>query len=138
MEGVRIGIVVTTLALGARLLSAQQPAQPDRGRMMMGDTAVAQQEMRMMDSMNLRLDSLVARMNKESGNKKVAAMAEVINELVAQRRAMQEHMRRMMQQQRSMMGDMMGEPAPAAKPQPMPPPDSSAADSGHAGHHPPQ
>jgi hypothetical protein len=86
---------------------------------MMSDTAVAQREMGMMDSMNLRLDTLVARMNRASGNMKVAAMAEVINELVAQRRAMQEHMRAMMQR-RSMMGNMRGNA----------PPDSSAADSG--------
>jgi hypothetical protein len=138
MNRKQIGLLLVGLSLGPGVLAAQQPGPPNRGGMMMSDTALAQQEMRMMDSMNLRLDSLAARMNKASGNKKVSAMAEVINELVAQRRAMQEHMRQMMRQRRSMMGDMTGAPAPAATPQPTPLPDSSAADSGHAGHHPPQ
>ena len=54
-------------------------------------------QMQMMDSLNARLDTLVSRMNRSSGNQKVTAMAEVINELVAQRKLMQEHMRQMMQ-----------------------------------------
>jgi hypothetical protein len=140
MNGMRIGTLVTVLVLGTQLLAAQQPGQPNRGGMMMADSAMAREQMRMMDSMNLRLDSLVARMNQASGNKKVNAMADVINELVAQRRSMQQRMRQMMERRRGMMGDMMGEVPPAAKPQPTPTPkpDSSAADSGHAGHHPPQ
>jgi hypothetical protein len=140
MNRVQIGLLLVGLSLGAGALAGQQPGPPNRGRMMMSDTALAQREMRMMDSLNLRLDTLVTRMNKASGKKKVAAMAEVITELVAQRRAMQEHMRQMMRQGRSMMGDMMGESQPVAKPQPTPAlrPDSSAADSGHAEHHPPQ
>jgi hypothetical protein len=49
-----------------------------------------------MDSLDQRLDSLVDRMNRAGGNQKVAAMAAVINELVAQRRLMRGHMRQMM------------------------------------------
>jgi hypothetical protein len=142
MNGIRIGTLVTVLALGTRLLAAQQPGPPNRGGMM-ADTGMAQQQMRIMDSMNLRLDSLVARMNQATGNKKVAALADVINELVSQRRAMQQHMRQMMQghmrqmmqERHGMMGDTMGEARQPTKRQPMPTPDSSAADSGHAGHH---
>jgi hypothetical protein len=66
-----------------------------------------QQHMRMMDSANARLDTLVQRMNRATGSAKVAAMAQVINELVAQRRAMQTHMREMMQSHGRMMGGGM-------------------------------
>jgi hypothetical protein len=134
MSGRQIATVMTVLALGARLVAAQQPAQPNRGGMM-ADTAMAQQQMKMMDSMNLRLDSLVTRMNQVSGNKKVAAMADVINELVAQRRAMQQHMHKMMERRGGMMGEMMGESLPSKRP-PMVRPESSSVDTGHAGHHP--
>ena len=104
--------VAAALALlaAARPLSAQQPearrpeaAPPGRG--MMGA-----QHMRMMDSADARLDTLVTRMNRATGNAKVAAMADVINELVAQRKAMRQHMRGMM---------MMPEAdSPGATPQP--------------------
>ena len=53
--------------------------------------------MMMMDSLNRRLDSLVDRMNRTSGNQKVQSMAAVINELVAQRKVMQERMHQMME-----------------------------------------
>jgi hypothetical protein len=72
----------------------------------------------MMDSLNTRLDSLVSRMNRATGNTKVAAMADVINELVAQRRAMHEHMRTMMQSREGM--PMMRHP-PMHRPPPAAP-----------------
>ena len=50
----------------------------------------------MIDSASARLDSLVQRMNQATGEKKVRAMADVINELVAQRRTMHARMERMM------------------------------------------
>jgi hypothetical protein len=59
--------------------------------------------MQMMDSLNARLDTLVSRMNRATGSRKVTAMAEVINELVAQRQVMHQHMRRMMESRRGMM-----------------------------------
>jgi len=140
MISTRIGMMVTVLSLSARLLAAQQPGPPKppgNAGGMMGDTAMAQrQQMRMMDSMTTRLDSLVGRMNKATGNTKVAAMADVINELVAQRKAMQAHMRRMMESRQGMMEHMMGGQPRAGQPQPPALADSSAADSGHAGHHP--
>jgi hypothetical protein len=52
--------------------------------------------MMMADSMDARLDTLVSAMNKASGDKKVQAMAAVINELVAQRKTMRAHMHQMM------------------------------------------
>jgi hypothetical protein len=58
-----------------------------------------------MDSLDRRLDSLVDVMNTAKGDKKVTAMAAVINELVDQRKAM-----------RRRVGQMMGPPAGAGRP----------------------
>jgi hypothetical protein len=44
-----------------------------------------------------RLDSLVTAMHQSKGDRKVAAMEKVIDELLAQRRAMADHMRYMME-----------------------------------------
>jgi hypothetical protein len=52
--------------------------------------------MKMMDSSEARLDQLVRAMNQATGPRRVQAMAEVINELVAQRKMMRAHMRGMM------------------------------------------
>jgi len=101
MKTTVIAAAVLTLILGAQGSAAQQPTQQmpqrvqamDSQRMRMMDS----QGMRMMDSMDARLDSLVTKMNRASGNAKVTAMAQVINELVAQRRTMRAHMREMMQ-----------------------------------------
>ena len=79
------------------------------------------QDMRMMDSLNTRLDTLVGRMNQAMGNNKMAAMAGVINEMVAQRKMMQQHMLQMMGSRSGKM-DMMKLRAPA--------------DTGHDEHHP--
>jgi hypothetical protein len=49
------------------------------------------------------MDSLAAAMNESTGNARIDAMAALLNELVAQHRAMHEHMREMM------MHRMMGE-----------------------------
>ena len=45
-----------------------------------------------MDSLDRRLDSLVGVMNQAKGDRKVTAMAAVINELVDQRKAMRRRM----------------------------------------------
>jgi predicted transcriptional regulator len=98
-------VALVTVLASTQALVAQQPEQraprdsAERGMKMMENM---QQQMRVMDSMNARLDTLVQRMNRASGNAKVPAMAQVINELVSQRRAMQRHMHRMMH------GRMMG------------------------------
>jgi hypothetical protein len=55
-----------------------------------------QQHAREMDSLDARLDSLVNRMNRSTGNARMEAMAAVLTELVAQRRAMRTHHREMM------------------------------------------
>ena len=52
--------------------------------------------MKMMEASDARLDQLVRAMNSATGQKKVDAMAAVINELIAQRKTMRGHMRQMM------------------------------------------
>lgn len=127
---------ITALMLSASMVTAQQPgaATPDRRGGMSGQN---QMSMAMMDSLNQRLDSLVGRMNRASGNQKVQAMAAVINEMVAQRKAMQERMHQMMggrDGMMKMMGDSTGIAPAAARAA-----DSVASDTaGHAGHHPPK
>lgn len=58
-----------------------------------GDRALM---MKMMEASEVRLDQLVQVMNGATGQKKVDAMAAVINEIVAQRKMMRGHMREMM------------------------------------------
>ena len=115
--------VFAWLVLGAQLLQAQQPdsdASKERAPGMMMNQG--RRQMAVMDSLNARLDTLLGRMNRAKGNAKVTAMAQVINELVAQRKAMQGHMRQMMQRHRGMMEMEI---------------DSATADTAaHAEHHP--
>jgi hypothetical protein len=85
-----------------------------------------------MDSLDRRLDSLVDRMNRAVGNQKVAAMAAVINELVAQRKAMRGRMQEMM---KMMAGDAPAAPKARA---PAPVSDTTTSDTAHAAHHPPE
>ena len=115
------GSVLVALVLNAQALPAQRP---DSSARMMNQ---GMQQMARMDSMNARLDTLVVRMNEAKGNAKITAMAQVINELVTQRRTMQAHMRQMMQSHRGMMGmgrvgidsvaaDTAGRPKPRRQP----------------------
>jgi DNA-binding FrmR family transcriptional regulator len=140
MTIVRIAVGVSALVLGAQMLFAQQPEQRSvrPADSMMAKSGMAQQQMRMMDSLNARLDTLVSRMNRATGNKKVTAMADVINQLVAQRKAMQEHMREMMQSRGGMRMHMMEAPAPVEARPSSTAEDSAAEDSAaHERHHPP-
>ena len=91
--------------------------------------------MMMMDSLNHRLDSLVDRMNRAGGNQKVQAMAAVINELVIQRKAMQERMHRMME--RGGMPAMMSDSTSTRRSPPVSP-DTATDTTDHAAHHPPK
>lgn len=134
MRYFRFVIGLAALAVSAQALPAQQPTHPSPDARRSGGMA-GMMDMQRMDSLDGRLDSLTSRMNRAAGNQKVAAMAAVINELVAQRRAMREHMHQMMES-RGMM--MKPERRPAAA-QPALPRDSTASDStGHAEHHPSQ
>jgi hypothetical protein len=123
MKALRGGFALAALILSAPVLQAQQPdsdASKERAPGMMMNQG--RRQMAVMDSLNARLDTLLGRMNRAKGNAKVTAMAQVINELVAQRKAMQGHMRQMMQRHRGMMEMEI---------------DSATADTaGHAEHHP--
>lgn len=125
---------ITALALTASTVAAQQPGTPvpDRRPGMAGGN---QMSMMMMDSLNHRLDSLVDRMNRTTGNPKIQAMATVINELVAQRKAMQDRMHQMMERG-GMMG-MMNDSTSAGR-KSTASPDTAADTTNHAAHHPPQ
>jgi hypothetical protein len=93
--------------------------------------------MMMMDSLDHRLDSLVDRMNRSTGNQKVQSMAAVINELVSQRKMMRDRMHGMMQQ-----GGMMGgmnDKSKSTGPKAQTQPEAAGTDStDHAAHHPPK
>jgi uncharacterized protein HemX len=126
MKAGALGGALIALVLGAGGLAAQQPNQQ------------APRGMQMMDSMNTRLDSLVSRMNRASGNAKITAMAQVINELVAQRKTMHQHMRQMMQSHGEMMGGKAVKPGREAAPAEIPGRAPGADTAGHAEHHPEQ
>jgi hypothetical protein len=85
----------------ASVASAQQPG--DSTKVMHGPQMNRQRQMNRQMMMqriqgaDARLDRLVTQMNQSTGNKKVQAMAAVINELVAQRKQMHQHMGRMME-----------------------------------------
>lgn len=115
--------LVATLTVAAPL-AAQQPAPAAR----MGPPAAGMQmDMKMMDSMNAKLDSAVARMNATTGDARVSAMADVINALVAEHRMMHEHMHQQMMG--GQMGGMpaMGHPMPGKPMRGMMHPDSGHA-----------
>lgn len=125
---------LAVLVLSASTAAAQQPGAPapDRRPGMVGGN---QMSTMMMDSLNHRLDSLVNRMNRTSGNQKVQAMAAVINELVTQRKAMQERMHQMMERG-GMMG-MMNDSTSSGRNPPLSP-DTATDTTNHAAHHQPQ
>ena len=80
-------------------------------------------------------DAMVARMNRATGNAKVTHMAQVINEMVSQRKAMQARMRALMQSHSGMME--MGPPSNRSETaRPKPADGAAAADTAHAEHHP--
>jgi len=122
---------IAALVLTVSTAAAQQPGAPtpDRRSGMAGGN---QMSMMMMDSLNHRLDSLVDRMNRTSGNQKVQAMAAVINELVAQRKVMQDRMHQMMER-----GGMMGmRDSMSTGRKPPLSPDTAKDTTNHAAHHP--
>ncbi len=114
--GRTIPVLLVSL-VGAATLWAQQPASappaaqkmemPGKmdGKMMEEPMMAHHKEMMAkMEAMDARLDELVKKMNAATGSKKADAAAAVINELVAQRKQMREHM---MAMQPEMMKHMM-------------------------------
>jgi hypothetical protein len=105
-----IGIFLLATVLAPVALSAQQPGQHRDSVMMMNHEKMMQQ----VQAADARMDRLVGEMNRATGQKKVEAMAAVINELVAQRKQMRSHMMQVMQ---TMHPQGMGRPwmAPAPR-----------------------
>lgn len=113
--------MVLTAFIAAALLSGRLQAQPpsntvtreiavhvvDEAKPMEGCQAMMAKKQAMtaeMNAMDTQLDSLVAAMNAAKGNKRVDAVAAVVNELVTQRKAMRNEMATM---EPMMMGHMM-------------------------------
>jgi hypothetical protein len=122
---------------GALLVASPASAQQQPGRHH-GDTTKAmrgqpmtRETMMRMDSADARLDRLVSEMNRATGPRKVQAMVAVINELVAQRKAMRAHARQMMEGG-GMMQKMQPQSADTARARPTAP---DSAD--HSQHHEP-
>lgn len=86
--------------------AATAKATPPSGMMAKCQAMMAEHETMMtgMKAAEQRLDDLVAKMNAASGMEKMTATANVVTEMVTQRRTMQEGMMKM---QHGMMGHMM-------------------------------
>jgi hypothetical protein len=93
--------LIATLAL-AGPLTAQQTRQAPAQSAAHSSSMMA--HMRAMDSLGVRVDSALARMNRATGEARVTAMAEVLNALGAERREMHAHMREMQAHEAGMMG----------------------------------
>lgn len=113
MKTVRTVAIILFASFAAMTLAAQQPTSPAPGMDkpgMMGKMdessmmAMHKEMMAKMETMDSRLDDMVKKMNAAKGNSKVDATAAVVNELVAQRKQMREHM---MAMQPEMMKHMM-------------------------------
>jgi hypothetical protein len=132
MKYVQLVATVMAIALASAPAVAQQPGgkRPEPARA--GQGMMMEQVMRL-DSLDARLDSLVGQMHTATGNRKVAAMAAVIDELASQQKAMHQHMRQMMHS--GMMQMMQGEGERDSTVRPVAPIGADSAD--HAKHHPP-
>ena len=91
-----------------------------------GQPAGMMAHMRAMDSLGVRVDSALARMNRTTGEARVSAMADVLNALGAERREMHAHMREMQAHEGGMMGGAHSE---GAKPHEHPKPAAARPDS---------
>jgi hypothetical protein len=107
----------TSIAIAAALLLSvatfaqqpqdKQPAKPGAASSQMSMADMMKMHDRMMAEMktaNAKLDQLVQKMDSATGDAKVNATADVVKELVAQQKAMYDHMGTMHQQ---MMSGMM-------------------------------
>lgn len=88
-----VGLLLASLLVPAGLHAQERPAMGEHDPEMMArhQAMMAEHEQTM-----ARMDSLTATMNETTGDARVEAMAALLNELVAQHRAMHEHMREMM------------------------------------------
>ena len=104
MLRIALPAVLLVSALTGRALAQEDQEMMGGEKMMEHREAMMAKHQKMMaemESMDAKLDSLVAAMNAATGEDKVNAMAEVLEELVGQRKAMREKMQqrhmRMMQ-----------------------------------------
>jgi hypothetical protein len=115
MKIIRYAGAAIALMLCTHVLQAQQP-DSSKSKGMMKDHGMRHMTAAM-DSMDARLDPLVVRMNQATGTAKVDAMAQVINELVAERKMMHVHMRQLMRSHAgTSMGAMMDEQPKPGRP----------------------
>jgi len=132
-RSLKVAVVAAALfsvlsADSARAQSQAPDRQPPAGRggmgsMMAGRQAAMRAEM---EAQAKRLDALVAAMNTAGSGEKVDRVAAVLNELVAQHKAMHARMMAM---------PMMSQPATADAPKPADPAKPPAAANDHAAHH---
>ncbi|MGE5346021.1 MAG: hypothetical protein ACM3JH_08710, partial [Acidithiobacillales bacterium] len=90
----------TAPGMPSHMMGGSMMGQKAEGASMMADCKAMMGErhamMDKMKAMDAKLDSLVKAMNEARGSKKVEATAAVVDELVAQRKAMRETMESMM------------------------------------------
>lgn len=129
----RIVVAVLAVALFTALsregagAQSQAPDQPPAGRGGMGSMMAERQTMRAeMEAQAKRLDALVAAMNTAGSAVKVDRVAAVVNELVAQHKAMHGRMMAM---------PMTAQPATGDGAKPGDPAKPPAAADDHAAHH---
>ncbi|MEO8227510.1 MAG: hypothetical protein ABI637_08765 [Gemmatimonadota bacterium] len=123
--------LVATFALAGPLAAQQPKSAPSKAHATAPDMMM---HMQAMDSADARLDNAVARMNQSTGDARNAAMADVLNALVAEQKMMHAHMRQMggmgemgkMGEMRGMGGMGAGHKMPAHPMPGMAHPDSSA------------
>lgn len=109
-------VALVTAALSTTVVLAQSPTAGQKGMAAHKQTMADQKEMMAaMTAADQRIADLVARMNAAKGEERIAAMAAVVNELVAQRKQMQESC-----------GMMMKAPTAATE----------ASEPDHGAHHP--
>ena len=78
---------------------AMEPSQgADNPKMMERRQEMKAEHEKMMKEMDARLDAKVAAMDAAKGEKRIDAMEDVINEMIAQRKEMREHMMKMKEQ----------------------------------------
>ena len=94
------------------MMAQEQPAPRPHG--MMGQAIMDSEMMARMDSMDARLDRLVAKMNAATGSGKTTAIVNVVGELVEQHKAARRHMVQRMQvmMRPGGMMEMMGDGMP--------------------------
>jgi len=143
-ERLWLTVAVAAIAGAATVALAQAPADGEHHQLPAPPVASAatpvpdrHQMMQMMAADDQKLAGLIVTMNMATGDAKVAAIAAVVNELVAQRARMQMQMRMqagMMDQMMSHMAAMHGPGGMMNKKAPEPAP--GVSDQDHAAHHP--